>query len=473
MAETEELTVSVDASEAEKTLTSLGEALNKLEELITSICTGITNAFGELQKSFKNMASSIGSVTKALNGAAAAFEDFSSKYLNISSIDQWTQDLIDGFDTVMSIIGSMAGVVSVALAAGLSATTAGIAAIVIAAVAAIIAVITTVIKHWDEIVTFFTETIPQLWSQVTTWFTTLLENIKLTFTDTFYNIGVIVSGCWEVIQTVWKPVASWFGTVVIKPIEQLLTALWNQMPANVQNVLENIMTACRNCITWINENIFHKLTSLITEQADSAISIANRIWNGVKNTFSNVAGFFKEKFGEAWTAVMNIFEGKGDVFFNLVDAVLASFKQIVNAIIRGINSVVRVPFNGINSALSSLRSTEVLGMYPFGRLGSIRVPQIPYLAQGAVLPANKPFLAMVGDQRHGTNVEAPLTTIQEAVAVVMDQHIDAMMAGFEAMVSEQRQTRHTIEGIQVGDSVIGQAVDRYRSKMAVVNGGFV
>lgn len=53
MAENEELTVSVDASEAEKTLTSLGEALNKLEELISSICTGITAAFGELQKTLR------------------------------------------------------------------------------------------------------------------------------------------------------------------------------------------------------------------------------------------------------------------------------------------------------------------------------------------------------------------------------------------------------------------------------------
>lgn len=44
---------------------------------------------------------------------------------------------------------------------------------------------------------------------------------------------------------------------------------------------------------------------------------------------------------------------------------------------------------------------------------------LPALAQGAVLPANKPFLAMVGDQKHGTNVEAPLETIKQALAEVM------------------------------------------------------
>lgn len=44
---------------------------------------------------------------------------------------------------------------------------------------------------------------------------------------------------------------------------------------------------------------------------------------------------------------------------------------------------------------------------------------IPALARGAVLPANKPFLAIVGDQTSGTNVEAPLSTIKQAVREVL------------------------------------------------------
>ena len=41
------------------------------------------------------------------------------------------------------------------------------------------------------------------------------------------------------------------------------------------------------------------------------------------------------------------------------------------------------------------------------------------MAQGAVIPANSPFLAMLGDQKQGTNVEAPLETIKQAVAEVL------------------------------------------------------
>ena len=94
-----------------------------------------------------------------------------------------------------------------------------------------------------------------------------------------------------------------------------------------------------------------------------------------------------------------------------------------------------------------------------------------YLARGAVLPANRPFLAMVGAQSHGTNVEAPLATIQEAVALVMNDQLDAMMAGFDATVEQLRQLRQTVGAIEVGDTVIGRAAERYNRKMAVVRGG--
>lgn len=47
---------------------------------------------------------------------------------------------------------------------------------------------------------------------------------------------------------------------------------------------------------------------------------------------------------------------------------------------------------------------------------------IPYLATGAVIPPNAPFMAMLGDQKKGTNVEAPLETIKQAVRDVMREN---------------------------------------------------
>lgn len=53
---------------------------------------------------------------------------------------------------------------------------------------------------------------------------------------------------------------------------------------------------------------------------------------------------------------------------------------------------------------------------------SYSTANVPALADGAVLPPNKPFLAMVGDQRNGTNIEAPMSTIKQGVREVMNEH---------------------------------------------------
>ena len=49
---------------------------------------------------------------------------------------------------------------------------------------------------------------------------------------------------------------------------------------------------------------------------------------------------------------------------------------------------------------------------------------IPQLAKGTVIPPNAPYLAVVGDQKHGTNIEAPLDTIKQAVAEVLSDNGD-------------------------------------------------
>lgn len=41
-------------------------------------------------------------------------------------------------------------------------------------------------------------------------------------------------------------------------------------------------------------------------------------------------------------------------------------------------------------------------------------PLIPKLAKGAVIPANREFLAVLGDQTRGTNIETPLETMIQA-----------------------------------------------------------
>ncbi|MBO5317053.1 MAG: hypothetical protein J6A74_01260 [Oscillospiraceae bacterium] len=190
-------------------------------------------------------------------------------------------------------------------------------------------------------------------------------------------------------------------------------------------------------------------------------SAAGSAWQGVKNAWQGASAWFRER----------VLNPLGVGFRNTANSIIGSVNGVLRGICSGINAAIKA-VNGLSFTLP--RWIPGLGGKTLGfHLKTVTAPQIPYLAQGAVLPANKPFLAMVGDQRHGTNVEAPLATIQEAVAAVMGDFIAGNMAGHEATVAVLREILEAVLGISIGDDVIASAVSRYNTRMAVVKGGQV
>ncbi len=176
-----------------------------------------------------------------------------------------------------------------------------------------------------------------------------------------------------------------------------------------------------------------------------------------------------------WSVISTLWSGASLWFSDKLFAPIEKGTQeTANAVLNSAAEAVSSAVNGISSALNAIEIkvpqwVPGLGGKTFGfNLPTVPVPQ---LARGAVLPANKPFLAMVGDQKHGTNIEAPLATIQEAVALVLDDQIAAITAGFEASVGVQKEILEAVLGIRIGDELIAAAGDRYRQKMAVARGG--
>ena len=74
-----------------------------------------------------------------------------------------------------------------------------------------------------------------------------------------------------------------------------------------------------------------------------------------------------------------------------------------------------------NSIWGSISSYQTSGIIP-DMSYNLSTYEIPALARGAVIPPNREFLAVLGDQRSGTNIEAPLETIKQALAEVMSQY---------------------------------------------------
>ena len=141
-------------------------------------------------------------------------------------------------------------------------------------------------------------------------------------------------------------------------------------------------------------------------------------------------------------------------------------QSLISGILSGLSSVGQAASGAIASAGRWLTGRSAAPALAYAR----SVP-VPALAAGAVIPPNRQFLALLGDQRHGTNVEAPLATIQQAVAAVMADWQEGQMAGFERLAALLGDILQAVYGIELTDEMVGRAARRWTQKQNLLTGG--
>lgn len=101
-----------------------------------------------------------------------------------------------------------------------------------------------------------------------------------------------------------------------------------------------------------------------------------------------------------------------DLAKNMVDG----FFEYFNKIGEGIESL----FSSLGNKKLKLQTTSPK-INTNSRLRAATLP-VPRLAQGAVIPPNREFMAVLGDQKNGTNIEAPLETIVQALRIALQDN---------------------------------------------------
>ena len=76
--------------------------------------------------------------------------------------------------------------------------------------------------------------------------------------------------------------------------------------------------------------------------------------------------------------------------------------------------------SGIGSAISSLMGLGGTSTFSLQAAPAIAAFEVPALASGAVISPNSEFLALLGDQKSGVNVETPLSTMIDAFNAALD-----------------------------------------------------
>lgn len=151
----------------------------------------------------------------------------------------------------------------------------------------------------------------------------------------------------------------------------------------------------------------------------------NDFWTNIGTALDSAVADIQQGWNDAWTVVSDfvsdIWEGITDTIETAINGIIGLVNGMISAIVGGVNGVIGV-LNGFGFDVPEW-AQDKLGVERVGfNIDPITAPQIPYLAQGAVIPANHEFLAVLGDQTNGTNIEAPLATIQQALAEVMEAY---------------------------------------------------
>ena len=295
----------------------------------------------------------------------------------------------------------------------------------------------------------------------------------------FQNLEDLATLLWEAIV---KPILQNLISVLQQLWSSHLKPLWDDILLLVASVANCLLDLWNNLLApvakWIIATFGPAFAEVFNAIADvvgvavgaiaDAIDLAVVVLRGLTAFLSAV---FRGNWDAAWQAIGNTVSTVWDKMTNAiktaVNGIIAFINRMISAVVTGINAVINA-LNGLSFDLPDIFGGGHVGFH----ISTLTAPQIPYLAQGAVIPANREFLAVLGDQSHGTNVEAPLDTIKQAVAEVMEDLQAGQMAGFEAVVSVLREILSAVYGIELTDEDVGRAVQRWQRKQAIATGGF-
>lgn len=236
-------------------------------------------------------------------------------------------------------------------------------------------------------------------------------------------------------------------------VAKLVPTIAERIPQLISDVLPNLLQAGMDAIAGVAQGIGDALPDLIQCALDAILTFAEGLSQNVPQMVPAIIEIITEIAATLLDNLDRIVETAGDIINALIGGLIQGIpalakavpklaaaiikalaklavdfvragKDIVGSLLSGLiskweavvawakNAVAWIKgiFVGATSSVSSVSS----GSYKTQAMPALRPIEVPALARGAVIPANKKFLAVLGDQTSGTNVEAPLSTIQQA-----------------------------------------------------------
>ena len=497
------------------------KAVKHVAEVVTGlggITQAVTGAVGPVRGlhdafvlAFGGAATVISGVTGVIGGLATAV---------VSFVSQWT----GGWTAAKAVVEAL-GVALAAVGAVLLGAPAAVAAVV-AGIVYTVSQLTILIKdHWDEIKEVASKTwdwIEQKWNgagalfKSTVWeplkkwgkdsFTTISTNFKANIEQIKSDVDSTKSAVKQKLQNVGE----WFKSNVFEPVKNWAKSAGESVAEAADNAKSAVKQKLQNVGEWFKSNVFEPVKARAKEgfAAIASTSAANiqqmkADWNGVKETMSQHLQAIRQAGSQAFSAMQSVGAQAGNAIRSAFQSAYSTitsmfgklggwfkssvFGQIATGAQQMVDKISGL-FEKLGSKLEKVTSKiKSAGSSLAGKLGSLSI-NIPHLANGAVIPPNREFTAVLGDQTSGRNIETPERLLrqimrQEMAAVsgmrasagatlsqamsegntsglllsALDEILDAIMAGHDIILDDTRVSK-TVRRIMRDQGRIAGAV---------------
>lgn len=232
----------------------------------------------------------------------------------------------------------------------------------------------------------------------------------------FSGLCAILEGFQTFIETVWNAIKTASSTI------------WNEIKTVLQTTWENIKAQATETWTAIKNWFFTVLENIKTK--------ASEIWEKIRLEYAEKMNAIKEKTSDIIDKFDEFKDNVSEVFQNIKETIsetigsaidkLSDFIGKIRDAIQAVKDFLASGFEKISGAVGSIfgggSSGASTASYSVSAV-SYSISDIPALASGSVIRGGNPFLALLGDQPAGqTNIEAPLSTIEQALENVMNRN---------------------------------------------------
>lgn len=256
-----------------------------------------------------------------------------------------------------------------------------------------------------------------------------LSNSKEAF-DLIYtslkDMGVPLDEFDEALKTEFPEAVTTAQTSATTGMSAASTAVKNGMAAIKRNT-EDAMSAASKSVTDNSEDIATASKDNWEDSASSVSTALGTMDTDTKDIMSKVMTTIQSYWSSVLINTNQIWEAVAKKIEKELGNALTAAERISSEIIGTMNNViskVNGSIGNINNALSGIeRSFTFTYNYTnpiTKRSGTYRswlnlptVNTVPYLATGAVIPPRSEFLAVLGDQKNGRNLEAPESLLRQ------------------------------------------------------------